>query len=549
LIEKIAELVKEKKIEGIKDLRDESNKDGVRIVIELKKDSYPKKVLNKLFSATDLQTTFHFNTLALLDGLVPRVLNLKTVLEEHLKHRQEVIRRRTEFDLDKAKERAHILEGLSQALDKIDLVINTIKKSKDKDDAKKNLMEKFKFSERQTLAILEMKLQQLANLERQKIEAELKEKKNLIKELEGILESPKKILGIIKEETKELKEKYGEERRTQIVAHGVKEFSMEDLVPNEPTIIMTTRDGYIKRVPPDTFKTQGRGGKGVIGVTTKEEDVVDQLISTNTHDNILFFTTRGRVFQLQAYDIPQAQRTSKGQAIVNFLQLAPNEKLSAILSMSDMSAYKFLVMVTSKGTTKKTALEDFANVRRSGLIALKLKHDDMLEWVRPSTGKDEIMIVTAGGQAIRFKEANIRPMGRTAAGVRGMRLKGSDKIVGMDVVSPELVKNKVLEVLVVSENGLGKRTAISEYKVQGRGGSGVKTMNITPKTGKIISMDVINNTEERDLMAISVKGQVIRIELSTIPTLGRATQGVRIMRFKEENDKVASMTLLWRNKE
>ena len=288
-------LVQEKKIEGIKDLRDESNKDGVRIVIELKKDSYPKKVLNKLFSATDLQTTFHFNTLALLDGLVPRVLNLKTVLEEHLKHRQEVIRRRTEFDLDKAKERAHILEGLSQALDKIDLVINTIKKSKDKDDAKKNLMEKFKFSERQTLAILEMKLQQLANLERQKIEAELKEKKNLIKELEGILESPKKILGIIKEETKELKEKYGEERRTQIVAHGVKEFSMEDLVPNEPTIIMTTRDGYIKRVPPDTFKTQGRGGKGVIGVTTKEEDVVDQLISTNTHDNILFFHARARL--------------------------------------------------------------------------------------------------------------------------------------------------------------------------------------------------------------------------------------------------------------
>ncbi len=544
LIERIAELVQEKKIEGIKDLRDESNKDGVRIVIDLKKDSYPKKVLNKLYNTTDLQTTFHFNTLALIDGLVPRVLNLKTVLEEHVKHRQTVIKRRTEFDLEKNKERAHILEGLSKALDKIDAVISTIRKSRDKDEAKKNLMEKFKFTERQTVAILEMKLQQLANLERQKIEDELKEKKKLIKELEGILESPKKILEIIKAEIKEIKEKFGDERRTQIVAHGIKEFSIEDLVPNEPTIIMTTRDGYIKRIPPDTFKTQGRGGKGVIGVTTKEEDIVDQLISTNTHDNILFFTSRGRVFQLRAYDIPQATRTAKGQAIVNFLQLAPNEKLSAILSMSDISIYKFLVMVTSKGTTKKTALADFANVRRSGLIALKLKPDDMLEWVRPSTGKDEIMIVTAGGQAIRFREANIRPMGRTASGVRGIRLKSSDYVVGMDVVSPELVKNKILELLVVSENGLGKRTMIGEYKVQGRGGSGIKTMNITPKTGKIINMDVINNKEERDLMAISVKGQVIRIELSAISTLGRATQGVRVMRFKEDDDKVASMTLL-----
>ncbi len=548
LIEKIAELVQEKKVEGIKDLRDESNKEGVRIVIELKKDAYPKKVLNRLFQLTDLQTTFHFNILALVDGIQPRVLNLKSVLEEHVKHREAIIRRRTEFDLAKAEERAHILEGLKKALDKIDEIISTIKKSKDKEEAKINLMSKFKFTDRQAVAILEMKLQQLANLERKRIDDELKEKMGLIKELEAILKSPKKILEIIKQETKEIKQKYGDERRTQLVVHGVKEFSMEDLVPNEATIIMTTRDGYIKRVPPDTFKTQGRGGKGVIGVTTKEEDVVDQLITTNTHDNILFFTTRGRVFQLRAYDIPQAQRTAKGQAIVNFLQLAPNEKLSAILSMSDVSSYKFLVMVTNKGTCKKTALEDFANVRRSGLIALKLKPEDNLEWVRPSTGKDDIMIVTAGGQAIRFREANIRQMGRTAAGVRGMRLKGNDHIVGMDVVSTELVKNKVLEILVVSENGLGKRTPVSEYKVQGRGGSGIKTMNVTPKTGKIISTKVINNTEKRDLMAISVKGQVIRVPLETISTLGRATQGVKIMRFSarggEEDDKVASITLL-----
>ncbi len=544
LLEKIANLVQEKKIDGIKDLRDESNKEGVRIVIELKKDSYPKKVLNRLFKLTDLQTTFHTNTLALVDTIQPRVLNLKTILEEFLKHRQEVIKRRTEFDLNKAKDRAHILEGLKKALDKIDLVISTIRKSKDKEEAKVNLIKKFKFTDRQTVAILEMKLQQLANLERKKIEDELKEKMALIKELEAILKSPAKILGIIKTETAEVKEKHGNPRRTQIIAHGVKEFKIEDLVPNEPTIIMSTRDGYIKRLPTDTFKTQSRGGKGVIGLTTKEEDVVDKMITTNTHDNILFFTSRGRVFQLRAYDIPQATRTSKGQALVNFLQLAPNEKVSSILSVSDMSKYKFLVMVTTKGTIKKTAVADFDNVRRSGLIALKLKSEDMLEWVQPSTGKDDVVLTTAGGQAIRFKESGIRAMGRTASGVRGMRIKSKDEIVGMDVVQSDLVKKGVLEMLVISENGLGKRTNLKEYKVQGRGGSGIKTMAVTPKTGKIISMEVINSSEERDLMMISVKGQVIRTPLKTVSTLGRATQGVRIMRFKAEGDKVASITLL-----
>lgn len=544
LIEKIANLVQEKKIDGIKDLRDESNKDGVRVVIELKKDSYPKKVLNRLYKLTDLQTTFHYNMLALIDGIQPRVLNLKTILEEFIKHRQEVIKRRTQFDLDKAKDRAHILEGLKKALDKIDQVIATIRKSKDKDEAKVNLMKKFKFSERQTVAILDMRLQQLANLERKKIEDELKEKKALIKELEALLASPKKILALIKKETKEMKDKYANERRTQIVPHGVKEFSVEDLVPNEPTIIMATQDGYIKRLPPDTFRTQTRGGKGIMGLTTKEEDVVDKMISTNTHDNILFFTSRGRVFQLRAYDIPQTSRTAKGQALVNFLQLAPNEKVSSILSMADMSKYKFLVMVTTKGVIKKTSLDDFKNVRRSGLIALKLKPEDMLEWVKPSGGKDEVMVVTAGGQAIRFKESGIRAMGRTASGVRGIRLKSNDEIVGMDVVSPELVKQKVLEMLVVSENGLGKRTKINEYKVQGRGGSGIKTMAVTPKTGKIVGIRVINKSEEKDLLLISAKGQVIRTSVKSVSTLGRATQGVRIMRFKAEGDKVASITLL-----
>jgi DNA gyrase subunit A len=543
LLEKIADLVQEKKIEGIKDLRDESNKDGVRVVVDLKKDSYPKKILNQLYNLTDLQTTFHYNMLALVDGIQPRILNIKNILEEFIKHRQVVIRRRTEFDLEKANDRAHILEGLQMALDKIDLVIKTIRASADKDEAKINLISKFKFSDRQAAAILEMRLQQLANLEAQKIEDELKEKKALIKELESILASAAKIMSIIKAETKEIKEKYGEERRTQIIAHGVKEFTTEDLIPNEPTVVMVTTDGYVKRMPPDTFKQQSRGGKGVIGVTTKEEESVDQLITTNTHDNMLFFTNRGRVFQLMAYDIPQGSRTAKGQALVNFLQLAPNEKVTALLPMSDMTRYKFLMMATTKGNIKKTPLEDFANVRRSGLIAMKLKTDDNLEWVKPTTGDDEVMIATKAGQAIRFKEKDVRPMGRTASGVRGMRLKSEDAVIGMDIVNP---KNKNLEFLTIGENGVGKRTELDEYKVQGRGGSGIKTADITKKTGWLIYAKVIDKeeTNEHDLMMISAKGQVIRLPFKSINTSGRATQGVRLMRFKEDGDIVAGVTIL-----
>lgn len=543
LLEKIADLVGEKKIEGIKDLRDESNKDGVRVVVDLKKDAYPKKVLNQLFNLTELQTTFHFNMLALVDGIQPRVLNIKNILDEFIKHRQVVIRRRTEFDLEKAKDRAHILEGLQMALDKIDLVIKTIRASKDKEEAKVNLIEKFKFSERQATAILEMRLQQLANLEAQKIEDELKEKKAIIKELESILASEAKIFSIIKSETAEIKEKYGEDRRTQIIAHGVKEFTTEDLIPNEPTVVMTTTDGYIKRLPPDTFKQQSRGGKGVIGVTTREEESVDQLITTNTHDNMLFFTNRGRVFQLMAYDIPQGSRTAKGQALVNFLQLAPNEKITALLPMSAVEENKFLIMATTKGNIKKTPLEDFANVRRSGLIAIKLKNDDNLEWVKPSTGNYEVMIATKAGQAIRFKEKDVRPMGRTASGVRGMRLKSDDIVIGMDIVDP---KDVGLEFLTIGENGVGKRTELDEYKVQGRGGSGIKTADVTKKTGGIIYAKVINKaeTDEHDLMMMSAKGQVIRLPFKSINTSGRATQGVRLMRFKEDGDIVAGVTIL-----
>ena len=543
LIEKIAELVQEKKIEGIKDIRDESNKNGVRVVIDLKKDSYPKKILNQLFKMTELQTSFHVNMLALVDGIQPRVLNLKNILEEFIKHRQVMVRRRTEFDLEKALDRAHILEGLKMAIDKIDAVIKTIRASKDKEEAKENLMKKFDFTDRQATAILEMRLQQLANLESQKIEDELKEKRALIKTLKEILSSEANILEIIKDETQEIKNKYGNERRTQIIAHGVKEFTTEDLIPNEPTIIMMTTDGYIKRLPPDTFRQQSRGGKGVIGTNAKEEETVEQLLTANTHDNMLFFTNRGRVFQLMAYDIPQASRTAKGQAMVNFLQLAPNERVAAVLSLADLANIKFLTMVTTKGLIKKTALEDFTNVRRSGLIALKLKPEDNLEWVRATDGNDEIMIATKKGIAIHFKENNVRAMGRTAAGVRGIRLHSTDEVIAMDIVDP---KNKSLEFLSIGENGVGKRTLVSEYKVQGRGGSGIKTANITEKTGTLVFAQVVDSVEfaERDLMMMSAKGQVIRMPFKSIPTSGRATQGVRLMRFKEPGDKVTSVTML-----
>ncbi|MDP3985514.1 MAG: DNA gyrase subunit A, partial [bacterium] len=482
LLERIADLVREKKIEGIRDLRDESSKEGVRIVIELKKDSYPMKVLNRLFQTTPLQETFHVNLLALVDGIQPRVLNLKMVLEEYIKHRQVVVRRRAQYDLTRAKDRAHILEGLKIALLHIDRIIDTIKKSKDRDEARINLIKKFKLSEPQTNAILDMRLSQLASLERLKVEMELKEKLALIAELESLLKSDKKILALIKKETDDLKEKYGDERRTQVIPTGIKEFAIEDIIPDEPAMVMITRDGYIKRLSPDTFRTQQRGGKGVIGLATKEEDVVEQLFTTSTHADVLFFTTRGRVFQLKAYDIPQASRTAKGAALVNFLQLSPAEKVSAVQPMSDLEDYKYLVMVTKAGTIKKSDVKDFESVRRSGLIAVKLRDEDTLEWVKPSTGNDEIVLVTAKGQSIRFKEKDVRPMGRTASGVRGVNIKRGDSVVSMDIVDAEAVKKNLLELLVVTDHGFGKRTNLKFYKVQRRGGTGIKTAKVTDKT-------------------------------------------------------------------
>lgn len=545
LLEKIALLVKDKKIEGIRDIRDESDKDGVRIVIELKKEAFPQKVLNRLFKLTPLQSSFSVNMLALVDGIQPKVLNLKEVLEHYIKHRQVVVRRRTEYDLRKAEERAHILEGLKIAIDNIDAVIKLIKKSKDREEAKNGLMKQFKLSERQAVAILEMRLQNLANLERLKIENELKDKRATIKDLKEILSSEKKILNIIETEVGEMKEKYGDERRTKIVVGDVGEFKQEDLVPNEPTIVFLTRDGYIKRMPPETFKSQNRGGKGVIGLTTKEEDVVDTLLTTMTHDNLLFFTTKGRVFQLKAYDVPVGSRTAKGSSIVNFLSLAPGEKVSTILPFDNKGdKFKYLFMATVQGTVKKVPVEDFHNVRRSGLIAIKLHQDDRLEWVEPTMGNDEIQLVSTKGQSIRFNEKNVRDMGRAAAGVRGVRLKGNDELVGMVKIDPATAKS--LQVAVVTENGFGKRSELQYYKVQNRGGSGIRTQKVTTKTGNVVKAFNINKEaiNELDLLVISEKGQVIRLPLKSVPSLGRDTQGVRIMRFKLSSDKIASVTLI-----
>lgn len=566
LIETIANLVQEKKLEGIKDVRDSSDKDGLRIEIDLKHDSYPQKVLNNLYKYTDLEKRFHLNMLALVDGIQPQVLSLKGVLEEYLKHREIVIVRRTKFELGKAKERAHILEGLKKALDHIDQIISTIKKSPDKETAHKNLMEKFKFSEKQATAILEMKLQTLAGLERQKIEDELKEKLSVIKELETLLKDPRKIMGVVKKELVEIKEKYGDARKTKVVKSAAKEITEEDLIPEEETMILLTRGGYIKRIKPEAYKIQRRGGKGLIGMETKEEDMVEHLITANTHSDLLFFTDSGKVYQVKAYEIPEGSRVAKGKAIHNFLSLGQEETITSILAApkkkksvksphlsagglerwgdkeNESSKNGYLVMVTKNGIIKKVDGLSFDNVRRSGLIAIKLKKNDLLRWVKLTGGQSEIILVTKSGQSIRFAEKDVRPMGRNASGVKAMRLKKSDEIVGMDIVEGEKSQIANYKLLVVMDNGYGKKTDIKQYKKQRRSGSGIKTAKVTAKTGSVTSAKILSG-EETELIAISRKGQVIRIGLIAIPTLGRATQGVRIMRL-DSGDKLASVTTL-----
>jgi len=544
LVEDLANLVTEKKVEGIKDIRDLSDREGMRIVIDIKRGFQPQRILNKLYMFTNLQKTFHLNLLALVDGIQPEILSLSDVLTYFIKHREEVVTRRTKFDLEKAKERAHILEGLMIALKNIDAVIQTIKKSADKEEAKANLIKKFKLTERQAIAILEMRLQTLAGLERKKIEDELKEILEKIKDLMAILKSPERLKAIIKKEFLELKEKFGDARRTKVVKGKLNEITEVDLVPLEETIVTLTTGGYIKRINPATYKIQKRGGKGIMGMKTMQEDIVEHFLCASTHDNLMFFTDSGKVFQTQVYEIPEGTRVARGRGLLNFLELSNEEKVLSLIPTEpaktdkpDKSSKGYLVMITKNGRIKKTALEEFENVRKSGIIAIKLEKGDLLKKVVKTTGEDDIILATKNGIAIRFKEKDIRPMGRGAAGVKGIRLKGADEVIGMEVIKKDLAKQYFL---IVMENGYGKRTDILQYKTQGRGGSGIKTAKITSKTGPVVMSSVLQDTpEEKDLIVISRKGQVIRTSVKSISLLGRATQGVRIMRL-EEGDKVAS---------
>lgn len=538
LIEKIADLVKEKKINGISDLRDESARGTVRVVVELKKDAYPKKLLNQLYKMTALQTSFNFNMLALIDGIQPRVLGLREMLSEFVKHRQKVVRRRTEFELRKAKERAHILEGYKIALDHIDEVIKTIRASKTQDEAEVALISKFKLSEIQAKAILAMQLRRLTGLERQAIEDELNELLALIKKLEGILADEKEILDIIKTELLEMKEKYGDERRSQIINHELGKFSDEELIPEEESVILLTTENYIKRTLLSEYRRQNRGGKGKRGMTTKEEDIIAHLVPASTHDFLLFFTNKGRVFRLKAYEVPAASLQAKGVAAVNLLQLQPEEKITSIIRHAkDAKDDGYLFMSTSKGTIKKTPLKDYANIRTNGLIAIKLDDGDELKWIQKTTGEHDVIISTSAGQAIRFNEKDARPMGRAARGVRGVRLRPNDYVVGMDIVSDD-----GRSLLVVSQNGYGKATKVANFPSHKRGGIGIKAAVVTAKTGPIIAVRTLEE-DAREVLMISSKGTAIRVGLKDIPTLGRTTQGVRIMKMGS-GDTVASLGLM-----
>jgi DNA gyrase subunit A len=545
-IDKVRDLVLAKKLDHIADARDESARGKIRIVVELKKDAFPKKILNQLYKLTPLQTAFHYNMLALVSGvketskgpretLQPRTLGLKEILAEFIKHRQKVVRRRTEFDLKKAKERAHILEGLKIALDNIDEVIKVIRASYD--DADKQLMSRFGLSEIQANAILQMQLRRLQGLERDKIEEELKELHELIKKLEAILADENEIFRVIKEELLALKEKYGDPRRSKIINHEVGKFSEEELIPEEESVILLTTENYMKRVPQADFRRQNRGGKGKRGMTTKEEDVIAQILTANSHDYLLFFTNQGRLFRMKAYEVPQASLAAKGTAAVNMLNMHPEEKITAIIKQGETDGNGFLFMATKKGTIKKSAIKDFFNVRSNGLIAIKLDNGDELRWVKETTGENDIVISTSAGQATRFNEKEVRAMGRSAMGVRGMRLRPRDEIVGMDVVTDPKQK-----LIAVSANGYGKATLVSNFPPHKRGGVGIKVAAVTAKTGPIVAVHTLD-PEAKEVIMMSTKGQAIRVAMKEIPTLGRATQGVRIMKMSE-GDTVASIGIV-----
>lgn len=536
LILKLAELVQDKKIGGISDIRDETARGEVRIVIDLKRDAYPKKVLNQIYKLTSLQTSFHYNMLALIDGIQPRVLGLVDILQEYLKHRQNVVRRRTEYELRKAQDRAHILEGLSIALDNIDEVITTIRASSTTEDAQVNLIKRFKLTEIQAKAILAMQLRTLAGLERKKIEDELNELKKLISKLKDILGDESKILAIIKEELLEMKQKFGDERRTKVVPNELGKFSEEELIPNEQVVVTLTTGNYIKRSQIANYKQQHRGGKGRKGMATKAEDDIQQVLLANTHDELLFFTNKGRVFKIKTYELPQSGLNTKGQAAVNLIQLQPEEGISTIVNTDLKNTSDYLFMCTLNGVVKKTSISDYQNVRQSGLIAINLDDNDELKWVAPTNGDNEIVISTKKGQAIRFSEKDARPMGRATRGVRGIKLRPGDNVIGMSVVEENL------NIFVISENGYGKRTKVSQFTPHKRGGVGIRAAVVNAKTGDLVAMKSLMGLDQQ-LIIISKQGQTIRIALKDVSELGRTTQGVRIMRLND-GDIVASVTLI-----
>lgn len=533
-IEKVRDLVLAKKLDHIADARDESARGKIRVVVELKKDAFPKKILNQLYRMTGLQTTFHYNMLALVDGVQPRILGLKEILAEFIKHRQKVVRRRTEFDLRKAKERAHILEGLKIALDNIDEVIKTIRESYD--DADKRLMERFGLSEIQAAAILAMQLRRLQGLERDKIEEELKQLHDLIKRLEEILASETEVLKVVKTELLEMKAKYGDARKSKIINHEVGKFSEEELIPDEESVILLTTENYMKRVLQGDFKRQNRGGKGRKGMTTKEEDVIAQIVTASSHDFLLFFTNQGRIFRLKAYEVPQASLTAKGTAAVNLLNMHPDEKVTAIIKQGE-NPDGYLFMATKRGTIKKTAVKEYLNIRANGLVTIKLDAGDELKWIQETTGANDVVISTSAGQAMRFNEQDVRSMGRAARGVRGIRLRPKDEIVGMDVIH-----DRGQKLLVMSANGYGKATLAEQFPAHKRGGVGIRVAGVTAKTGPIVAVHTLDPVAKEVIM-MSTKGIAIRVAVADIPTLGRAAQGVRIMKMND-GDTVASIGLV-----
>ncbi|WP_270167040.1 DNA gyrase subunit A [Paenibacillus sp. SYP-B4298] len=538
LVEKIAELVREKKIDGITDLRDESDRNGMRIVIELRRDVNPNIVLNNLYKHTQMQSNFGFNMLALVNG-EPKLLNLKDVLYHYLQHQIEVIRRRTEFDLKKARARAHILEGLRIALDHLDEVIALIRSSQTADEAREGLINRFELSYEQAQAILDMRLQRLTGLERDKIEAEYAELLRKIAEYEAILADEKLVLAIISEELIEVKERFGDERRTEI-AVGENEILDEDLIPQEDVIISITHTGYVKRLPVTTYRSQKRGGRGVMGMDTKEDDFVEHLFVSNTHQFLLFFTDKGKVYRLKAYEIPELSRTARGTPIINLIQIEQGETVNAVIPVQSFDSDQYLFFGTRQGVVKKTSLDDYINIRKVGLIAISLREDDDLISVKLTDGKQEIIMGTAQGMSIRYSESDVRPMGRSATGVKGIQLDENDYVIDMDVITPGN------DVLIVTSKGYGKRTPVEEYRSQTRGGKGIKTMNVTDRNGPIVGLKVVNN--EEDLMIMTSSGTLIRTSIAGISTMGRNTQGVKLINIRED-DMVATVSRVDRNED